>query len=230
MPQSAPTPVLTLSSIGKTFTSGDGDVPVLRGVDLVVPSGQSVAIVGRSGSGKTTMLMIAGGLESATSGTVHWGDNDITHLGEDALATHRRDWVGVVFQGFHLMPNMTALENVAVALEIAGIPNAFTRAEQALVAVGLGHRLQSYPATLSGGEQQRVAVARANAHNPKLILADEPTGNLDTASAKTVMDILHQTCADNGTGLLLITHDPALAKKCDVTYTMNDGILTAKGV
>ena len=217
--------VLNLQSIGKTFNDGSRSVPVLNGVDVSVDSGQTTAIVGRSGSGKTTMIMIAAGLETATAGTVHWGDTNVTNFSEDELSKYRRDWVGVIFQGFHLIPNMTALENVAVSLEIAGVDDAFDKAEAALNAVNLSHRLTSYPTTLSGGEQQRVAVARAFANRPKLILADEPTGNLDTKSAKTIMDILHQSCADYGTGLMLITHDEKLAGECDVTYTMNDGVL-----
>ena len=218
--------VLTLQSIGKTFDDGNRQVPVLNGVDVSVDSGQTTAIVGRSGSGKTTMIMIAAGLETATSGSVHWGDMDVTHFSEDELSKYRRDWVGVIFQGFHLIPNMTALENVAVSLEIAGVEDAFDKAEMALQAVDLSHRITAYPTTLSGGEQQRVAVARAFANRPKLILADEPTGNLDTKSASMIMDILHQSCADYGTGLMLITHDEKLADDCDVTYTMNDGILS----
>lgn len=221
-------PVLQLAAVSKTFSDGQTKVPVLHDVSLSVQSGQSTAIVGRSGSGKTTMLMIAAGLESATTGTVSWGHRDVTTLNEDDLARHRREWLGIVFQGFHLIPNMTALENVAVSLEIAGIADAFDRAEEALNKVDLSHRLGSYPATLSGGEQQRVAVARAFANGPKLILADEPTGNLDTASANMVMDILHRTCADYGAGLLLITHDKALARDCHVVQTMNDGVLTVQ--
>ena len=216
---------LTLQSIQKTFYDGVNDVPVLNNVNVSVKSGKTTAIVGRSGSGKTTMLMIAAGLETATSGSVYWGDTNVTYFSEDELSQYRRDWVGIVFQGFHLIPNMTALENVAVSLEIAGVDDAFDKAEQALNRVGLSHRLKSYPTTLSGGEQQRVAVARAFANQPKLILADEPTGNLDTKSANIIMEILHQSCADYGTGLMLITHDDKLASNCDYVHTMNDGIL-----
>ncbi len=206
-----------------TVPSDGGQVNILRGVDLSVRTGEAVSIVGPSGSGKTSLLMILAGLERATSGYVQVAGRDLTAMSEDALAQLRREKVGIVFQAFHLLPTMTALENVAVPLEFTGVPDAFARAEAALRDVGLGHRLKHYPAQLSGGEQQRVALARAFAPNPALLLADEPTGNLDQANGALVMDLLFGLQRSHNTTLLLITHDPALAARCARQIRMQDG-------
>ena len=203
--------------------SAAGPVNILSGVDLQVGSGEAVGIVGPSGSGKTSLLMLLAGLERATAGTVTVAGQELTRLDEDALARFRRATVGIVFQSFHLIPAMTALENVAVPLELAGVADAEGRARAGLVAVGLGHRLTHLPGQLSGGEQQRVALARAFAARPRLLLADEPTGNLDGATGQAVMDLLFSMQAEHGTTLLLITHDPALAARCDRTVRVVDG-------
>jgi putative ABC transport system ATP-binding protein len=192
-------------------------------VDLTVDRGQRVAVVGPSGSGKSTMMMVVGGLERASSGSVHVAGNDLGKLDEDGLARFRRDHVGIVFQAFHLVPTMTALENVAIPLELGRRRDAFERARENLEAVGLGHRLTHYPGQLSGGEQQRVAVARAFATEPDLLLADEPTGNLDGATGRQVVDLLFGLSDRRGTSLLLITHDASLAQLCDRTVRMADG-------
>lgn len=209
-----------------TVPSGAEPVNILRGVDLDIATGEAVGLVGPSGSGKTSLLMVLAGLERASAGSVQLAGQEITALGEDALARLRRDRVGIVFQAFHLIPTMTALENVAVPLELAGRSDAFPRAEAALAAVGLGHRFGHLPGQLSGGEQQRVALARAFAPEPALLLADEPTGNLDHATGAVVMDLLFALRARAGTTLLLITHDPALAARCDRQVHMADGLLT----
>jgi putative ABC transport system ATP-binding protein len=203
-----------------------GPVQVLRGVDLTVVPGEALGIVGPSGSGKTSLLMLLAGLERPTAGSLQVAGRDLGALDEDALARFRRDEVGIVFQSFHLIPTMTALENVAVPLEFAGRRDAFARAEDALRDVGLGHRLTHYPGQLSGGEQQRVALARAVVAEPRLILADEPTGNLDRATGAAVMDLLFGLRARLGTTLLLITHDPALAERCGRRVHMEDGRIT----
>ena len=203
--------------------SAAGTVNILSGIDLVIGAGEAVGIVGPSGSGKTSLLMVLAGLEAATSGTVAVAGQEITRLSEDALARFRRGTVGIVFQAFHLIPTMTALENVAVPLELAGVGDAAGRAEQSLVAVGLGHRLTHLPGMLSGGEQQRVALARAFASRPRLLLADEPTGNLDAATGAAVMDLLFGLRESHGTTLLLITHDPALASRCGRQVRIADG-------
>ena len=200
-----------------------GPVNILAGIDLDVAPGEAVAIVGPSGSGKTSLLMVLAGLEQATGGTVHVAGQDLTALSEDALARFRRGTVGIVFQAFHLIPTMTALENVAIPLELAGMPGAQARAGACLRSVGLGHRLGHLPGQLSGGEQQRVALARAFAPAPRLLLADEPTGNLDAATGRTVMDLLFTLRAEHGTTLLLITHDPALAARCARQVAVADG-------
>ena len=202
-----------------------GRVNILKGVDLRIGASEVVGIVGPSGSGKTSLLMLLAGLDRATGGTLTVAGHELAKLDEDALARFRRDEVGIVFQSFHLVPTMTALENVAMPLEFAGDEHAFTRAEAALVAVGLGHRIGHYPGQLSGGEQQRVAVARAFVAQPRLILADEPTGNLDRATGQAVMDLLFDLREKHGTTLVLITHDPALAEKCDRQLRMEDGKL-----
>jgi len=190
---------------------------------LDVARGETIGVVGPSGSGKTSMLMIVAGLERATSGVVETAGIDLTKLDEDGLATFRRDHVGIVFQDFHLIPTMTALENVAVPLEFAGDKKAFDKARAQLEAVGLDHRLSHYPGQLSGGEQQRVALARAFAPEPSLLLADEPTGNLDGATGHKVMDLLFDLKDRMGTTLLLITHDPVLAERCGRIVHVEDG-------
>ncbi len=203
-----------------------GEVNILRGIDLEVAAGEAVGLVGPSGSGKTSLLMLLAGLERPSGGTLQVAGHDLAAMGEDALARFRRERVGIVFQAFHLVPTMTALENVAVPLEFAGRRDAFDRAEAALAAVGLGHRLGHYPGQLSGGEQQSVALARATVAEPPLLLADEPTGNLDQATGAAVMDLLFGLRARLGTTLLLITHDPALAARCGRVVRMADGRIT----
>lgn len=208
------------------MVAAGGEVNILRGIDLDVGKGEAVGIVGPSGSGKTSMLMLLAGLERPTGGTLSVAGEDLPKLDEDALARFRRDQLGIVFQAFHLIPTMTALENVAVPLEFAGRKDAFERAGKALARVGLGHRLDHYPGQLSGGEQQRVALARAVVAEPSLLLADEPTGNLDRATGLMVMDLLFEIRAQLGTTLLLITHDPALADRCERQLSMADGLVT----
>ena len=200
-----------------------GPVNILRGIDLDIPDGEAVGIVGPSGSGKTSLLMVLAGLERATSGTIRIAGQDIAGFNEDALARLRRDTIGIVFQAFHLIPTMTALENVSVPLELAGRRDAGARARAALESVGLGHRLTHLPGQLSGGEQQRVALARAFAPEPRLLLADEPTGNLDQATGDSVMDLLFRLRARAGTTLLLITHDAQLAARCSRRIHLADG-------
>jgi len=207
-----------------------GRVNILRGVSLDIGEGEAVGVIGPSGSGKTSLLMLLAGLERATSGRLNVGGRDLAGMSEDALARFRREEVGIVFQSFHLVPTMTALENVAMPLEFAGDAQAFTRAEAALKSVGLGHRLTHYPGQLSGGEQQRVAVARAFVAVPRLILADEPTGNLDRATGLAVMDLLFDLRAKHGTTLILITHDPALAARCERQIRIEDGLIASDTV
>ncbi len=206
-----------------TLHSAAGPVNILRGIDLDIAGGQSIGLVGPSGSGKTSLLMVLAGLEHATSGSVRVGEAELTRLDEDQLARLRRDRIGIVFQSFHLIPSMSALENVAVPLELAGNRDAMAVAAETLRAVGLGHRLTHFPGQLSGGEQQRVALARAFAPKPGLLLADEPTGNLDQATGDIVMDLLFSMQRQFGTTLLLITHDPRLATRCARVVHMADG-------
>ncbi len=215
--------IVEVRGLSLTVPSAAGPVNILSGIDLVVGAGEAVGIVGPSGSGKTSLLMVLAGLEAATAGTVRVAGQDITALNEDALARFRRDTVGIVFQAFHLIPTMTALENVSIPLELAGAPDAAERAAESLRAVGLGHRLTHRPGQLSGGEQQRVALARAFAPRPRLLLADEPTGNLDAATGHLVMDLLFGLRETHGTTLLLITHDPALAARCGRQIRIADG-------
>jgi putative ABC transport system ATP-binding protein len=198
-------------------------VNILNGIDLAIGAGETVGVVGPSGSGKTSLLMIIAGLERATEGAVAASGQDFARLDEDALAFFRRDHVGIVFQNFHLVPTMTALENVAVPLEFAGRADAFERAAGELKAVGLGHRLGHYPGQLSGGEQQRVALARAFAPEPSILLADEPTGNLDQATGSAVIDVLFDLHARRGTTLVLVTHAPDLAGRCERLIRLADG-------
>jgi len=215
--------MVELRDVHLKLAGAGGEVNILRGVDLAVAAGETVSIVGPSGSGKTTMMMVIAGLERPSAGRVVVAGQDLGSLGEDQLARLRRDHVGIVFQAFHLIPTMSALENVAVPLELAGRRDAFARAEAALAAVGLGQRLAHYPGQLSGGEQQRVALARASAAGPRLLLADEPTGNLDAETGRQVIDLLFDLAGRHGATLLLITHDPALASRCSRGVEMLDG-------
>jgi len=212
-----------LEDVRLTLTSAAGAVNVLRGISAKIQSGSTIGLVGPSGSGKSTLMMVLGGLERVTSGKVEIAGTDLGALSEDALARFRRDRIGIVFQSFHLVPTMTALENVAVPLELADRADAFAAAAAGLEAVGLKERLLHYPSQLSGGEQQRVAIARAFAPQPSLLLADEPTGNLDGETGKQVIDLLFALHAERGTTLLLITHDPALAERCDRIIHLRDG-------
>jgi putative ABC transport system ATP-binding protein len=198
-------------------------VSILRGIDLDVEAGSTIGVVGPSGSGKSTLLMVLAGLERPSAGQVLVGGQDLGLLSEDQLAVFRRETIGIVFQSFHLIPTMTALENVAVPLELARKPDALARAKEGLAAVGLDHRLTHYPAQLSGGEQQRVALARAIAVRPKVLLADEPTGNLDGTTGEQIIDLLFNVHGQFETTLFLITHDEALAKKCDRLVRLRDG-------
>ncbi|MEH3036661.1 MAG: ABC transporter ATP-binding protein [Sphingomonas adhaesiva] len=201
----------------------DAPVEILRGVDLDVAAGESVALLGQSGSGKSSLMAVLSGLERATSGSVCVAGLDVGALDEDALAVARRGRIGIVLQAFHLLPTMTARENVAVPMELAGVADAFARADAELEAVGLAHRLHHYPAQLSGGEQQRVAIARALAGRPALVFADEPTGNLDAATGARIVDLLFARRAATNASLVIITHDPALAERCDRTVHLVDG-------
>ena len=215
--------MILLDDVHLTLESRAGPVNILRGLSLRVAAGETVSVVGPSGSGKTTMLMLVAGLERPSAGLVRVAGRTLAELDEDALALFRRDNVGIVFQVFHLLATMTALENVAVPLEFAGRADAFDRARAGLDAVGLGHRVDHYPGQLSGGEQQRVALARAFVTEPRLLLADEPTGNLDRATGAQVMDLLFELQARAGTTLVLITHDPALAERCRRKVQLIDG-------
>jgi putative ABC transport system ATP-binding protein len=226
-PPIAAAPLILARDLRLTLPAASGPVNVLNGVDLSIAAAEAVGIVGPSGSGKTSLLMLLAGLEHATGGRIIIAGEDITDLNEDALARFRRRTIGIVFQSFHLIPTMTALENVALPLEFAHAPDAQTRAADSLRAVGLGHRLRHLPGQLSGGEQQRVAVARAFAPAPRLLLADEPTGNLDLATGRAVMDLLFDLRARAGSTLLLITHDAALAARCDRQLRMADGRIAA---
>lgn len=218
-------PVIDLQDVTLTLGASSGEVNILRGISLDVQPGEAVSVVGPSGSGKTSMLMVIAGLEAATSGSVNVCGQDLRRMDEDELALFRRDNVGIVFQGFHLIPTMTALENVAVPLELSGRRDAFDAAAESLKAVGLGHRLDHYPGQLSGGEQQRVALARAFGIRPRLLLADEPTGNLDGKTGQQIIDLMFGLTAEHETTLLLITHDPALAERCSRSVHMADGVL-----
>ena len=216
---------MVIAARGVTLELGDAAAPtqILRGIDLTVAAGTSVALLGPSGSGKSSLMAVLSGLERATGGGVEVAGLDFGTLDEDALARARRGRIGIVLQAFHLLPTMTARENVAVPMELAGIADAFDRADAELTAVGLGHRLHHYPAQLSGGEQQRVAIARALGPRPPLVFADEPTGNLDTATGTAIMDLLFARRAATDATLIVITHDPALAARCDRIVELADG-------
>jgi len=216
-------PLVLLDDVHLTLVSAAGPVNILRGISLGIEAGETVSIVGPSGSGKSTLLMVLGGLERPSSGSVRVDGVDLGGLDEDALARLRRARIGIVFQSFHLLPTMTALENVAIPLELGGHRDAFAAAAEALATVGLGHRLTHYPGQLSGGEQQRVAIARAFIAGPKVLLADEPTGNLDGATGSLIIDCLFEQHARHGTTLLLITHDPAIAERCERQVRLMDG-------
>ncbi|WP_448585976.1 ABC transporter ATP-binding protein [Thermaurantiacus sp.] len=216
---------IVIEAAGVTLTLGSGEarVAILRGIDLVVRSGERVAILGPSGSGKSSLMAVLAGLEQASSGEIQVAGERFTGRDEDGLAEARRGRIGIVLQAFHLIPTMTALENVAVPLELAGHPDPFAAARAELEAVGLGSRLGHYPAQLSGGEQQRVALARALGVRPRILFADEPTGNLDATTGEAIVDLLFARLAEAGATLVLITHDHALAQRCDRILTMRDG-------
>jgi putative ABC transport system ATP-binding protein len=216
-------PILSLTDARLTLMGNAGPVDILRGITLSVARGETLGLVGPSGSGKSSLLMLMGGLERATGGQVRALGQDLTAMDEDALARFRRANMGVVFQSFHLIPTMTALENVAVPLELAGARDAFGRAEAELRGVGLGARMDHYPSQMSGGEQQRVALARAAAPRPAILLADEPTGNLDGANGQAIMDLLFGLRDRHGATLVLVTHAPDLAARCDRVVRLADG-------
>ena len=216
-------PIIALAEVDLSLGQGAARVHVLKGVSLTVAAGDAVGLVGPSGSGKSTLLMVLAGLERPDRGSVVLDGTELTRLGEDALARLRGRRVGIVFQSFHLVPTMTALENVALPLELAGRPRAFERAAVELGTVGLGERLHHYPAQLSGGEQQRVAIARALAPDPAIIVADEPTGNLDEATGRSVADLIFDLKRERGTTLVLVTHDAALARRCDRVVNLRAG-------
>jgi len=215
--------VLQLQDIHLSLPGSAGIVPILYGVSMALPQAKSVAIIGPSGSGKTSLLLICAGLMRPVSGKIIFEGEDITAFDENDLSTLRRDHIGIVFQNFHLIPTMTALENVAIPLELAGIEHASDRAAETLGSVGLAHRLTHYPSQLSGGEQQRVAIARALVMKPRLILADEPTGNLDQDTGRAIMKLLFDRVKAQGATLALVTHDPALAAACDMQIHIKDG-------
>jgi putative ABC transport system ATP-binding protein len=215
--------LIDASNVTLSLGRGAARVEILRGIDLKVATGESVALLGPSGSGKSSLMAVLSGLERATGGTILIAGQDFTALDEDGLARARRGRIGIVLQAFHLLPTMTALENVAVPMELAGEANASELATAELAQVGLGHRITHYPAQLSGGEQQRVAIARATAPRPELIFADEPTGNLDAGTGAAILDLLFDRQRETGATLLVITHDPALAARCGRVLEMQDG-------
>jgi len=215
--------VLSLNKVSLSLMGNAGPVDILHDISLDVAAGDTLALVGPSGSGKSSLLMLMGGLEQATSGQITALGQDLTRLDEDALARFRRGNMGVVFQSFHLIPTMTALENVATPLELAGDRDAFAKAEAELGAVGLAHRTDHYPAQMSGGEQQRVALARAAAPRPRILLADEPTGNLDETNGTAIIDLLFGLKERHGATLVLVTHAPELAARCERVVRLRDG-------
>ncbi|HXV73629.1 MAG TPA: ABC transporter ATP-binding protein [Sphingomonadales bacterium] len=215
--------VIVLEDVALTLNSAAGPVEILKGITLAIPRGQAIGLVGPSGSGKSTLMAVMAGLERPSAGKVSVDGADFGTMSEDALALYRRKRIGIVLQAFHLIPTMTALENVAVPLELCGEKNAFAMAEAELAAVGLSHRLAHYPAQLSGGEQQRVALARALVSNPGILFADEPTGNLDGKTGQAIIDLMFALHRQKGTTLVLVTHDPSLAAKCHSILHMQDG-------
>jgi putative ABC transport system ATP-binding protein len=222
-PNSETAAAITARNLTLTLGNGEAAVEILRGIDLSVPLGQTLALLGPSGSGKSSLMAVLSGLERASGGTLDVAGENFAALDEDALAAARRGRIGIVLQAFHLLPTMTALENVMTPLELAGVADARPRAEAELIAVGLGHRLHHYPTQLSGGEQQRVAIARALAGRPALVFADEPTGNLDAATGAAIIDLLFARRAEAGATLVIITHDAGLAAKCERVVTLADG-------
>lgn len=222
------TAAIFLENLQLTLGENASRVHVLKGIDLEIQKGTSTGIVGPSGSGKSTLLMVIAGLERVDDGRIVINGTDITRLNEDELAAFRGKHVGIVFQSFHLIPNMTAVENVAVPLELSGDPDAMQKAKAELEAVGLGHRLNHYPGQLSGGEQQRVALARALAPEPTVLIADEPTGNLDGETGVQVANLLFERQRDKGLTLVLVTHDVGLAKQCDRTIPVRSGVIENK--
>ena len=216
-------PAILARDLRLTLGEGPAATEILKGIDLEVPAGETLALLGPSGSGKSSLMAVLTGLERASSGSLQVAGEDFASLGEDALALARRGRIGIVLQAFHLLPTMTAQENVATPLELAGTAGAWDRAAEELEAVGLGHRLTHYPSQLSGGEQQRVAIARAIAPRPPLIFADEPTGNLDHATGETIVEVLFRRRAETGATLVVITHDETLAERCDRIVTLADG-------
>lgn len=219
--------VLVLNEARLTLAGNAGPVEILKGISLSVARGEALGLIGPSGSGKSSLLMLMGGLERASGGRITVLGQDLTGMDEDALARFRLAHMGVVFQSFHLIPTMTALENVALPLELAGGADAFARAAEELAAVGLGPRAGHYPAQLSGGEQQRVALARAVVARPAILLADEPTGNLDAANGAAVMDLLFDLRDRMGATLVMVTHAPELAARCDRVVRLADGRISA---
>jgi putative ABC transport system ATP-binding protein len=220
--------IISLKDARLSLSGNNGVVDILRGISLDVTKGETLGLVGPSGSGKSSLLMLLGGLEQATGGLVQVAGQDLTAMDEDSLARFRRGNMGIVFQSFHLIPTMTALENVATPLELAGVVDAFERAEAELRAVGLGDRAGHYPSQMSGGEQQRVALARAVAPRPAILLADEPTGNLDGANGQAIMDLLFDLRDRHGATLVLVTHAPELAGRCDRVIHLRDGMIDAE--
>jgi putative ABC transport system ATP-binding protein len=216
-------PVFQLQDAALSLNGNAGPITILHGITLDVAAGETVALTGPSGSGKSSLLMVMGGLEQATGGSVRALGQDLTNMTEDALARFRRGRMGIVFQSFHLIPTMTALENVATPLELDGVADAYQRAEAELHRVGLGHRINHYPAQMSGGEQQRVALARASAPRPAILLADEPTGNLDSANGAAIMELLFELRDQHGATLVLVTHADDLATRCDRVIALTDG-------
>jgi putative ABC transport system ATP-binding protein len=223
-----PDPVIALKDVTLSLRGNAGMVEILHRISLEVAKGETLALIGPSGSGKSSLLMVMGGLESASSGTVAVLGSDLTGMDEDRLARFRRDHMGVVFQSFNLIPTMTALENVATPLELAGDKAAFDKAAAELEAVGLGHRADHYPAQMSGGEQQRVALARASAPRPDILLADEPTGNLDGKTGDAIMDLLFGLRDRHGATLVLVTHSNSLAQRCDRVVRLTDGTVAGE--
>ena len=215
--------IINLNNVVLTLTSNAGKVNILRGINLDIKSGETIGVIGPSGSGKTSMLMVIAGLEKVNEGNITVADHALNTMSEDKLALFRQSHVGIVFQDFHLIPTMTAIENAAMPLEFAGRDDAFERAHTELEAVGLGHRLDHYPSQLSGGEQQRVALARAFTPEPSILLADEPTGNLDGETGQKIMDLLFSLKDRCNTTMVLVTHQPELAMRCSRTITMQDG-------